>query len=229
MTALRQKNYAELDDLALAALIAARDAHALRHVTALNNQRLYRAAWSILKSRADAEDAVQSGYLKAFAAISTFTGASSLSTWLTRIVINEALGKLRADRRRRARLDPACVVHLEEYRETLMRGSKSIDAPDRELATKQIRQLIERAVARLPAQYRLVFVLRDVEDMSVDEAARTLDVLPATIKTRLHRARQLLQRELAPDLKPMLEGTFPFAGADCARLTARLLERLDWT
>lgn len=139
MTALRLIDYAAMDDRSLAALIAARDANAVRQVTALNNQRLFRAAWSILKSRADAEDAVQSAYLKAFAAITSFTGASSLSTWLTRIVINEALGKLRSDRRRRARLDPDSVIDLEQYREALMRGSATANDPDRELALKQVR------------------------------------------------------------------------------------------
>lgn len=229
MTALRQFNYAALDDRALAALIAARDPGAVRQVTMVNNQRLFRAAWSILKSRADAEDAVQSAYLKAFRAIASFTGAASLSTWLTRIVINEALGKLRSERRRRARLDPDRVVVLEDYKEALMRGSTAGNGPDQELAVKQIRRMIEQAVARLPAQYRAVFVLRDVEGMSIEETAEALAVVPATVKTRLFRARQLLQRELAPDLKPTLAGSFPFAGADCARLTARLLETLDWT
>lgn len=228
MTALRLIDYAAMDDRSLAALIAARDANAVRQVTALNNQRLFRAAWSILKSRADAEDAVQSAYLKAFAAITSFTGASSLSTWLTRIVINEALGKLRSDRRRRARLDPDSVIDLEQYREALMRGSATANDPDRELALKQVRQMIEQAVARLPAQYRLVFVLRDIEGMSVDEAAKALDVVPATVKTRLFRARQLLQRELEPELRPTLDGAFPFAGADCAGLTGRLLDTLAW-
>lgn len=228
MTALRLVDYGAMEDRSLAALIAAHDGNAVRYLTSCNNQRLFRAAWSILKSRADAEDAVQSAYLKAFAAISSFTGASSLSTWLTRIVINEALGKLRAERRRRARLDPTSVIHLDEYREALMRGSHSAGDPDRDLAVKQIRDLIEQAVSRLAPQYRLVFVLRDVEGMSVDETARALAILPATVKSRLFRAHRLLQRELSPELQPVLAGTFPFAGADCARLTSRVLEALDW-
>jgi RNA polymerase sigma-70 factor (ECF subfamily) len=228
MAAQQAIDYAALDDVALAALIAARDSGAVRQVTTANNQRLFRAAWSILKSRADAEDAVQSAYLKAFAAIASFTGASSLSTWMTRIVINEALARLRSERRRRARLDPGSVVHLDAYKEALMRGSTAASHPDHALATKQIRQMIEQAVTRLPAPYRLVFVLRDVEGMSIDETAQALGLIPATVKSRLFRARQLLQRELAPDLRPALEGTFPFAGADCSRMTARVLEALAW-
>src|SRR5262245_32118492 len=93
-------DYESLTDLELARRIAQRDALAVRVVTRRNNQRLYRTAWSVLKNRADAEDAVQDGYLKAFAAIDNFAGASSLSTWLTRIVLNEALRRLRASHRR---------------------------------------------------------------------------------------------------------------------------------
>src|SRR4051794_26207122 len=121
---------AEFSDADLARAIAAGDAAAVRLVTERNNQRLFRAAWSILKNRDDAEDAVQAAYLRAFAAIGSFEGRSSLSTWLTRIAINEALGRVRAERRRRARLDGASVVHLDEYREKLMRGSTSAAAPD---------------------------------------------------------------------------------------------------
>src|SRR3954449_6459887 len=100
-------DYESLDDMALARLIAIRDADAVRLITQRNNQRLFRAAWSILKNRADAEDAVQSAYLRAFAAIDGFEGRSSLSTWLTRIAINEALGRQRTARRRRKHFEDA--------------------------------------------------------------------------------------------------------------------------
>jgi RNA polymerase sigma-70 factor, ECF subfamily len=92
-----KRNHTALSDLELASRIAATDVAAVRLVTGRNNQRLYRTAWSILKDRSEAEEAVQDGYMKAFNAIKTFAGSSSLSTWLTRIVVNEAL-----DRRRRA-------------------------------------------------------------------------------------------------------------------------------
>jgi RNA polymerase sigma-70 factor, ECF subfamily len=229
MTAVRKIDYEAMDDLALAALISARDVNAVRLVTSRYNQRLFRAAWGILKSRADAEDAVQSAYLKAFAAIATFKGAATLSTWLTRIVINEALGRVRAEKRRRASLDPGSVVHLDRYREELMRGSAAANGPDQQIAIKQIRGMIEQAVSRLPSQLRLVFILHHVEDMSVDEAARVLGIVPATVKTRLFRARQLLRQELAPELATALADSFPFAGADCARLTARIVARLAWS
>src|SRR5438093_12715623 len=105
-----------LSDAELAARIAAGDSAAARLVTERNNQRLFRAAWSVLKNRDEAEDAVQAAYLRAFAAIGSFEGRSALSTWLTRIVLNEALGRARAAARRRARLDESSVVQLDEYR-----------------------------------------------------------------------------------------------------------------
>lgn len=218
-------DYERLDDAALARLIAARNPEAVRLVTMRNNQRLFRAAWSILENRAEAEDAVQSAYLSAFAAIDRFEGRSSLSTWLTRIVVNEALGRARAARRRRAHLDGASVTLLDDYREKLMRGSLSGSAPDGDFARAQLRTLLEKAIADLPAAFRLVFVLREIEGLSVEEAAETLGLVPATIKTRLLRARRRLQEALAPEVQAALIGAFPFAGADCGAMTEAVVTR----
>jgi RNA polymerase sigma-70 factor, ECF subfamily len=224
MPAAAKLDYESLSDLELARLIAARDSAAVRLVTQRNNQRLFRTAWSVLKNREEAEDAVQSAYLGAFRAIGGFEGRSSLSTWLTRITLNEALGRARAARRRRAGLDENSVVHLDDYREKLMRGSLAGGAPDSAVAREQMRSLLEKAIGALPEQFRLVFVLREVEGLSVEEVAETLGVLPATVKTRDLRARRRLQEALAPELKAALTGTFPFAGADCERMTLRVLE-----
>ena len=118
-----KSDYATLSDSELASRIAARDVAAVRLVTGRNNQRLFRTAWSILKDRSEAEEAVQDGYLKAFDAIGTFAGRSSLSTWLTRIVVNEALSRRSRAQRRSRLLNQESVVVLEEYREKLMAGS----------------------------------------------------------------------------------------------------------
>ena len=147
-------------------------------VTTRNNQRMFRAAWSILKHRADAEDAVQTAYLRAFAAIEGFEGRSSLSTWLTRIVINEALGRKRAANRRRAQLDGSSVTVLDDYREKLMRGSTSGTSPETEVARMQVRRLLEDAISALPAGFRLVFVLREIEGMTVEATAEALGLKP---------------------------------------------------
>ena len=225
MATQTRRDYGALDDHDLARLIAARDSEAVRTVTGRNNQRLFRAAWSILKNRAEAEDAVQSAYLHAFSAIAGFEARSSLSTWLTRIVINEALGRQRSMRRRRAQLDPGSVAILDDYRERLMQGSKSGTAPDAEWARTQIRTLLEQAIAKLPPSFRLVFVLREIEGLSVEETAESLGIAKATVKTRLLRARRRLQESLAPEVKSVLSGSFPFAGPDCVRITEQVVER----
>lgn len=218
-------NYASMNDVELARLCSGRDPEAIRHVLTMNNQRLFRAAWSILKNRAEAEEAVQAAYLSAFAHIGSFEGRSALSTWLTRIVINEALGRSRTEKRRRAQLEEEGVAVLDAYRETLMRGSEP-DAPDVTVAREQIRRLLEKAVGELPEIFRTVFVLREVEGLSSEETAAVLDVPVATVKTRLLRARRRLQQSLQPELGSVLTGTFPFAGSDCAALTKRVMERL---
>jgi len=212
-----------LSDLALAARIAARDRAAVRLVTERNNQRLFRTAWAILKDRTEAEDAVQSAYLHAFAMIDRFEGRASLATWLTRITINEALQRERSARRRRAHLDADSVVDLNDYREKLMRGSTQGSAPDAELARAQVRTILEGAIGDLPQEFRTVFVFREIEGLSVDETAAALDIPPATVKTRHFRARRRLQEALAPELRNALTGSFPFAGADCLGLTTRIL------
>lgn len=219
MIAQLRLDYESFSDLELAAKVAARDAGAVRLVTRRNNRRLFRAAWSILKDRAEAEDAVQTAYLRGFGAIASFAGKSSLTTWLTRIVINEALGRLRAARRRRAHVQDNEVVFLDDYREKLMNGSKGEATPEASVARAQIREMLEDAIARLPPTFRMVFILRDVEGMSVAEVAETLDIPAATVKTRHLRARRRLQEDLAPELRSALTGTFPFAGVDCERLT----------
>lgn len=207
-----------LDDFALARMCALGNPAAIRRVTTANNQRLFRAAWSILKDRGEAEDAVQSAYLKAFASIKLFEGRSALSTWLTRIAINEALARSRGLKRRRAWLESEGVTVMEDYRRQ--------DAPDEALAREQVRSLMEQAIAALPDTFRTVFVLRDVEGLSVEETSEALDIPGATVKSRLFRARRKLRKSLAPEMRSVLVGTFPFAGIECERMTKRLMEAL---
>lgn len=209
---------APIDDLTLARRCAEGDSESIRRVTAANNQGLFRAAWSILRDRSEAEDAVQSAYLKAFSSLHQFEARSSLATWLTRIVINEALARLRAVNQRRSRLETEGVSMIDDYR--------PMETPDGALAREQLRGIIERAVADLPDTFRTVFVLRDVEGMSVDDASAALGIPAATVKTRLFRARRKLRLSLAPEVRSALTGAFPFAGVDCERLTTRLLDAL---
>ena len=212
-------DYESLSDTDLNGLARGRDAHAVRLITTRNNQRLFRAAWSILKNRADAEDAVQETYLKAFSGAAAYAGGSALSTWLTRIVINEALGRRRTAVRRKSALDQTEVVILEAHR-------ASQPAPDSELLRRELSKALEAAIAQLPEGFRTVLVLRDIEEMSIEETAAALNILPQTVKTRLSRARHKLQDLLDPHVRTAMTGAFRFAGADCDRMTQRALSAL---
>lgn len=227
MTARRSLDYASLNDAELAGLCASRDVEAVRHVLTANNQRLFRTAWSILKNRGEAEEAVQAAYVSAFSSMHSFEGRSSLSTWLTRITVNEALGRVRSEQRRRANLDAQGVTVLEAYREKMMAGSET-PPPDAAMAREQLRKLLESAVAELPEIFRTVFVLREIEGLSVEDTSEALDIPPGTVKTRLLRAKRRLQEALAPEVKEALTGTFPFAGSDCAALSGAVLMRLGF-
>jgi RNA polymerase sigma-70 factor (ECF subfamily) len=213
-------DYEDRSDLELAAGIARRDAAAVRLVMQRNNQRLFRTAWQILRNREDAEDAVQSAYLKAFAAIKGFAGRSSLSTWLTRIVINNAFVHARSAKRRRVLLDESEVPILDNYREMLMRGSMSV-SPERVVARGQVRRMLDDAINQLPAPFRAVFVLRQIEELDVAEVAERLGIPPATVKTRHLRARRRLQRLLGPGFSDSLSGRFPFDRPSCECPAAR--------
>ncbi|MBS0275407.1 MAG: RNA polymerase sigma factor [Proteobacteria bacterium] len=226
MAAQALLDYEKLTDLELAARFAARDARAVRLVTGRNNQRLFRTAWSILKNRSEAEDVVQETYLRALGAIGRFEGRSSLSTWLTRIAINEALTRKRAQQRRANAFNDTSVFVMEEYREKIMGSAERRLSPESELARKQLRGFLETAVANLPDNFRTVFVLREIEDMSVEEAAGVLGVPAETVRSRHLRARKKIQEALDPELRTALGETFPFAGADCEALTASVLNRM---
>ena len=226
MTAQARIAPESLGDGELARLCALRDPDALRHVITANNQRLFRAAWSILRDRSEAEEAVQSAYLKAFANIGEFEGRSALSTWFTRIAINEALGRLRSNRRRQKNLEDQGVSVLETYREMLMRGSEPV-APDAGLAREQLRQLLERAVAGLPDAFRAVFVLRDVEGLSTLETADALSVSEDVVKTRLSRGRAALRRALFERTGANAAEAFKFERPRCDRVVAAVLDRIS--
>ena len=117
----------------------------------------------------------------------------------------------------------ASVTVMDDYREKLMRGSMEGAAPDAELARTQLRGLLEQAISTLPDDFRLVFVMREIEGLSVEETAEGLGLVPATVKTRHLRARRRLQQALAPEVRSALDGAFPFAGADCEAMTERVV------
>ncbi len=215
--------YESLSDLDLAARAHARDPQAIRLITTRNNQRLYRAAWSVLRNRADAEEAVQDAYVKAFTT-GRFEGRSSLATWLTRIVVNEALSHKRAAEARKRSLADADIAQIDDYCDKLM--SVSFRSPEFQMLRAELAKAIEAAIARLPEDFRTVLVLRDIEDMSVEETAEALDILAATVKTRHLRARRRLRQEIDPDFRAVLAETLRFDGENCERMTARAVAAL---
>ncbi len=193
-----------------------------------NNGRLYRVARGVLKNDSDAEDAVQDTYLKAYTKLREFRGESSLSTWLTRIVLNEALMRLRQSRRT-AEVTKTFEQETQSAQIVRFPGMAQGLDPEKQAATREVSRIIERAVDGLPIEFRVVFIMRCIEEMSIEETAEQLAIPEATVKTRLHRARALLRRALDEELNTSLTGVFPFGGARCARITGTVLERLGLT
>ncbi|MBZ9708527.1 RNA polymerase sigma factor [Mesorhizobium sp. ESP7-2] len=207
------------DDLVLAQRAMARDGAAFRTIIKKHNQRLYRIARGVVRNDSEAEDVVQEAYVRAFAHLESFRGDASLGTWLSRIVINEALGRLRKRRR-------TAAMPVNPQAEIIQFPLNPSDDPERTMAQRQILALVERATDSLPDLYRMVFVARVIEGLSIDETSELLGVRPETIKTRLHRARVLLRKALDDQIGPVLLDAFPFAGRRCERLTAAVMERL---
>lgn len=217
------RDYEHISELELVQRAAARDPHAIRLITARNNQRLYRAAWSVLRNRTDAEEAVQDAYVKALSGAG-FEGRSSLATWLTRIVVNEALSRKRINEARKRSLSDADISQIDDYRDNLM--SASFRSPEFHILRAELAKAIEAAIARLPEEFRTVLVLRDIEDMSVEETADALDIQAATVKTRHLRARRRMRQEIDPDFRAVLAETLRFDGTNCEAMTARAVAAL---
>src|SRR5215468_10069098 len=202
----------------------ARDETAVRAIMKANNRRLYRLARGIFRNDADAEDVVQETYVRAFTRLEDFRGESSLSTWLSRIAINEALGRLR----QRTRVDLSSLPQHRLAAEIIPFPLASSDDPEKSMAQREIQQVVERAIDELPEAFRLVFITRVVEGMNVEETAEILELKPETVKTRLHRARAMLRDNVEKKIGPVIMDAFPFAGRRCDRLTEAVLKRLGY-
>jgi RNA polymerase sigma-70 factor (ECF subfamily) len=213
-------------EAALIARALARDAVALAEIMRRNNRRLYRAAWGVLRDEQEAEDAVQDCYLKAFAALPGFRGEAALSTWLTRIAINEALMRRRRKQAQAAAIGNVVPLRPEEAPAAEATEDPSL-SPESAAMRTQLRPYLEDAVGALPEDQRAVFVLRALEELSVEEVAQLLDLKPETVRTRFLRARRKLQERLQRELKLTFGEMLPFAGARCDRLVQRVLMRLD--
>jgi len=205
-----------------------RDEAAVRAIMQANNRRLYRLARGILRNDSEAEDVVQETYVRAFTHLAEFRGDSSLATWLARIAMNEALGRLR---RQRPSVDLSSLAEggaLEAQIIRFPQGQASSD-PEKSMAQREISRIVERAIDELPEAFRVVFIARVVEGMNIEETAEILRLKPETVKTRLHRARALLRHNVEKKIGPVVMEAFPFAGQRCERLTAAVLTRLGFT
>ena len=215
---------AESSDTELVRRALARDEAAVRAIMQANNRRLYRLARGILRNDGEAEDVVQEAYVRAFTHLEGFRGDSSLGTWLARIAMNEALGRLRHDR---ATVDVATAEARQSQAQIIQFPlATTSDNPEQTMAQRQILQLVERATDNLPEIYRIVFITRVIEGMDVEETADLLGLKPQTVKTRLHRARLLVREQLDKQIGPVLMDAFPFAGRRCARMTDAVMKRI---
>jgi RNA polymerase sigma-70 factor, ECF subfamily len=217
----------DLPDAEIVRRIAAGDQHAFELLMRRYNRVLYRTARSILRDDAEAEDVLQEAYLLAYRAIGKFRGDARLSTWLIRIVANEAIARSRKRSRR------AQVIRLDGDMDWDSEGAEAhmdeatSEQPERSVLRAETRHLIEKKIDELPDAFRTVFVLRALEEMTVEEAALCLGIPEATVRTRFFRARGLLREALSREIDFALEEAFAFDGGRCDRIVAGVLARIE--
>jgi RNA polymerase sigma-70 factor (ECF subfamily) len=202
--------------------VRSRDRAAFEQLMRQYNRRLYRLARAALRDDAEAEDALQEAYLAAYRSMDRFRGDSTLSTWLSRLVLNECFGRLRRGARRQK-----VIPMVSPTQEMDAVPEQDSAGPDRVLARAQMRALLERKLDNLPEAFRLVFVLRSVEELSVEETAQTLGIPEATVRSRYFRAKGLLRAALAAEIDLAERDIFEFGGPHCDRVVARVLAQLE--
>lgn len=216
--------YADAPDSELAQRVAQGDQAAFEAVMRRHNRALFRTARAILHDDADAEDALQEAYLQAYRTMGSYRGEARLSTWLARVVANEALMRLRK-LVRRSTIMPICpdvnVEGINQIAEGDMR-----QGPESLARRAEMRKLMEERITALPGAYRAVFVLRAVEEYSVEETASILQIPEATVRSRFFRARSLLREGLASEVDLACQDAFAFDGERCDRIVATVMARL---
>ena len=199
--------------------VLAGDVAAFELLMRRHNQRVYRTIRAVLRRDApDVEDAMQQTYLQSYRSLASFAGASSFATWLTRIAVNVALGQLRRER--------VAAVELPQEADEMSRGARE-EGPEEGASRRESVALLERAVARLPDAARVVFVLRDVEQLSTAEAAEALDLTEENVKVRLHRAHVALRELLAEEVGQAAPQAFAFLAPRCDRVVAAVLAAIE--
>ena len=184
------------------------------------NQRLYRIARAILRDDGEAEDVMQEAYVRAYQHLDQFAGRAPFSAWLTRIAVNEALG------RRRSRNRNWQLEEIGEDEEVSMKMAESLPDPEQGASIAELGHLLEEAVLDLPEQYRTVVMLRDIEEMSTEETAAVLGLSEQNVKVRLHRGRARVRNWLFVRVGARVKDAFPFMGARCDRVVQGVFARL---
>ena len=191
------------------------------------NRLLFRTARSILKSDDDTQDALQEAYLRAWRALATFRSEARLSTWLVRIVANEALGRLRRNGAQPTQVFPLnAAMDADGETPEMQMPANPDDQPEPSVMRAQIRQQIEARIDTLPDAFRIVFMLRGVEELSVEEVAVALGIPEATVRSRFFRARSILREGLSRDIDMAVGDAFSFAGSRCDRMVEGVLAKI---
>lgn len=175
-----------------------------------NNERLFRVVVAVLRDAAEAEDVVQEAYVRAYPHLDQFAGRAKFSTWLTRIALREAWARARK---------------LRKARVVLRAEPRAEGDPERDAHSAEVRALLETEISALPSALRVVYVLREVQRMSMDETAAVLGITPTNVRVRLHRAKGLIAKRLLKRVGVASPDAFRFGNEDCARLTAAVLGR----
>ncbi len=185
------------------------------------NQRLYRVARAILRSDTDAEDVMQDAYVRAYAHLDQFEGRSAFGAWLTRIAVNEALARLRA-RGRVQELES--MMNGRDEAPVLISNEKN---PEQQVSAREMGHLLEEAVLALPAPYRTVLMMRDIEEMNTADTAAALGLTEDNVKVRLHRGRAMLRKELFSRAGTGRTEAFPFMGSRCDHVVKMVFARIE--
>jgi RNA polymerase sigma-70 factor (ECF subfamily) len=212
------------DEVALARRVANGDRAAFELLMRRYNRRLYRLARASLRDDAEAKDALQEAYLSAYGAIGSFRGDATLSTWLSRLVLNECGMRQRRSARRR---DIMRLVSADTSRTETESVADAAERPDHAAARTQLRGILESKLNELPEALRVVFVLRSVEELSVAETAESLGVAQETVRVRHFRAKGMLREALAREIDLAETDLFEFGGRQCDRIVANVSEKLS--
>ena len=203
--------------------IVAGDRSAFEWLMRQHNRRLYRLARATLRDGTEAEDALQAAYLSAYRSISRFRGEATLLTWLSRLVLNECYGRLRREARRQNVIP---MVDANTHVDIDAMTAQDSDSPDKAVARTELRALLERKLDELTEVFRVVFVLRSVVELSVEETAHCLDIPEATVRSRHFRPKSMLRESLVHDIDLAERDVFEFGGAHCDRVIANVLSRI---